>query len=358
MNKIFKTILILAIAAIGIGFLFVFKASAQPVDPLIVQFQPNPLFNQANFLPGDTAIGSVTVTNNTANTQKIGTQTVNVNNSDHLGDVMHLQITQGASTLYSGTLSDFFGEGEIYLSDLAGNGTSTTYYYSITFDSNSGDDYQGMGLGFDITVGFFGEESISTEVPVGGGGGGGGYTSDNLIISNERITIIGPDSVTIAWDTNLISSSRVIYSAIPAPSFDINNPPNYNYAYSTIDDINKVLNHSVTITGLTPGTNYVFRCVSHASPDTLSPEYSFTTLAGGGALIEVNQGLNSQAGEVLGSAIIRTVLPETGGLMGRITRNLGVSTKGLFDYEINILFGGIFILLMVWLVIVRKIVLR
>jgi hypothetical protein len=357
LNKILKGAIFVAVM-ISVMFLFCADVFAQPADPLVVVFQPNPLFNQANFLPGDTVAGSATVTNNSGQIQKIGTQAVNVSNSDHLGDVMYLQITQGASTLYSGTLSQFFKKGEIYLSDLAGGGASTTYYYSITFDSNSGDNYQGLGLGFDISVGFFGAESVSTEVPVGGGGGGGGYTSDNLIISNERITVIGPDSVTIAWDTNLISSSRVIYSVSPTPVFDINNPPNYNYAYSTIDDINKVLNHSVTITGLAPGTNYVFRCVSHASPDTLSPEYSFTTLAGGGALIEVNQGLNSQAGEVLGSAIIRTVLPETGGLMGRITRKIGLSTKGLFDYEINIFLGGVFVLIMIGLVVVRKIVLR
>jgi len=359
MNKAHRKI-IFAIAVISGILLFGTNVFATPVDPLVVVFQPNPLFNQVNFLPGDTVTGSATVANNSGQAQKIGTQAVNVNNPDHsgyrLGDVMHLQITQGTNTLYNGTLSQFFSAGEIYLSDLVGSGANTTYYYSITLDSNSGDNYQGLGLGFDISVGFFGAESVSTEVPVGGGGGGGGYTSDNLIISNERITVIGPDSVTIAWDTNLISSSRVIYSVSPAPVFDINNPPNYNYTYSTIDDINKVLSHSVTITGLTPGTNYVFRCVSHASPDTLSPEFSFITLAAGETPIEKQ--ITFQTEEVLGSAIIRTVLPETGGLMGRITRKIGLSTKGLFDYEINILLGGVFVLVMIGLVIIRKVVSR
>jgi hypothetical protein len=363
LNKILISIIVLGgiLPAGRQGLLSAPDVFAQSLPNLVVQFQPNPLFNQVNFFPGDTVTGSATVTNNTVDTQKIGTQAVNVNNPDHagyrLGDVMNLQITQGVNTLYSGTLSQFFSAGEIYLSDLAGNGANATYYYSITFDPNSGDNYQGLGLGFDISVGFFGAESISTEVPVNGGGGGGGYTSDNLIISNERIIAIGPDSVTIAWDTNLISSSRVIYSIIPAPSFNINNPPNYNYSYSTIDDINKVLNHSVVITGLTPGTNYVFRCVSHASPDTLSPEYSFATLGVGATTENIQQELNP-TGEVLGEATFRTALPETGGLMGRITRKMGLSSKGLFDYEINILFGGIFILLMIGLVIIRKVVLK
>ena len=360
MNKLLKTILILISAVIGIGFLFVFNASAgvpvDPPDPLVVIFETIPLFNEASFLPGDNITRSVVVTNNTADTQKIGTQAVNVNNSDHLGDVMLLQITQGASTLYSGTLSQFFNKGEIYLSDLAGNGTSVTYYYSITFDSNSGDDYQGLGLGFDIAVGFFGAESISTEVPVGGSDGGG-YSAEGLNIFDEAIEIIGSDTVTITWNTNLDATSRVVYSPSTSnPIFDINTPPNYDYDYSTTEDSTKRTNHSVTITGLTPSTVYFFRCISHASPDTLSPEYSFATLGTGETPIEKQTTFQTE--EILGSAIIRTVLPETGGLMGRIARKIGLSTKGLFDYEINILFGGIFVLIMVGLVVIRKIVLK
>ena len=45
---------------------------------------------------------------------------------------------------------------------------------------------------------------------------------------------------------------------------------------------NKTTNHSVAISGLTSGTNYFYRTVSVASPESVSEENNFTTLAQGG----------------------------------------------------------------------------
>jgi len=309
---------------------------------LVVQFQPKPLFNQTSFLPGDTVTGSATVTNNSGQTQMIDTQAVNVTDNDGLGGVMHLEIKEGDNALFSGTLSGFFNAGQIHLSDLA-NGATTIYNYSITFNLDAGDEYQGKGLGFDINVGFFGEESVGTEISTGGGGGGGGYTSDNLIIFHEAIGGIGPTSVTITWETNLPASSRVIYSPSPAPAFNISNPPNYGYTYSTIDDLNKVTTHSVTINGLLPATVYFFRCISHASPDTLSPEFSFTTLGPGQAAITETTPL--QQGEVLGEATIRTGLPETGGILGKIAKK---------ESKINLFIAGGLIAIWIGLFLIRR----
>ena len=283
MDKTIKTIFIISIAVLGAGFLFASPVSAN--GNLVVVFQNTPLFYEASFLPGDTVTRWVQVTNNTAETQKIGTQAIGVDNDDHLGDVMYLEIKQDTTLLYSGTLSEFFTAGEIYLSDLEA-GANITYNYAITFDSGAGDDYQGLGLGFDIVVGFFGQESVSTEVPVGGNNGGG-YSAEGLIIFNEAIGGVGSDTVTITWDTNLNATSRVIYSPLSsAPIFNPGNPPNYGYDSSTTEDSNKVIDHTVVIPGLTPGTTYVFRCISHASPDTVSPEYSFTTINPGETPIE------------------------------------------------------------------------
>jgi len=357
MNKLFKGAIFVAVMISGV-FLFCANVFAQ-TEPLVVEFEKSPsLFNEANFLPGETITRWIKVTNNTSQIQRIGTKAINVNDPNHLGNVMYLEIKEGGTTRYLGKLSDFFNSDEIYLSDILSRATNT-YYYSVTFDINAGDEYQGLGLGFDFKIGFLGE-SISPEIPQGvggGGGGGGGASSGGLVISNEAIVSVGSNTVTITWNTNLNATTRVIYSPLSSNSvFDPSNWPNYGYDFSTTEDTNKVLHHSVTISGLMPSTTYVFRCVSHASPDTLSPEYSFTTLGFGEAPMESEQQLGEKTGQVLGEAIIRTSLPETGGLMGRIVRRIGLSSRGLFDYEINILFGGIFILLTVGVLVIRKVI--
>ncbi|MFH1401823.1 MAG: fibronectin type III domain-containing protein, partial [Parcubacteria group bacterium] len=43
------------------------------------------------------------------------------------------------------------------------------------------------------------------------------------------------------------------------------------------DSVNKVIFHSVTITGLVPGTTYFWRPISHGSPIKVGDELSFTT---------------------------------------------------------------------------------
>jgi len=65
----------------------------------------------------------------------------------------------------------------------------------------------------------------------------------------------------------------------------LGNQPNYDYAFSTAEQDtggNKTTNHSVAISGLTSGTNYFYRTVSVASPESVSEENNFTTLAQGG----------------------------------------------------------------------------
>jgi hypothetical protein len=79
--------------------------------------------------------------------------------------------------------------------------------------------------------------------------------------------------------------------------------PNYDYAFSTatFDDPAKVTSHSITVTGLTPGTLYYFRTVSSGSPTTVGEELSAHT---GDVLAAETE----SDGEVLGAE----VLPDTG----------------------------------------------
>jgi len=114
---------------------------------------------------------------------------------------------------------------------------------------------------------------------------GGAVFIAGLQIYNERVSDVGTTDVTIIWDTNLKSTSRVIYSSSDESYvFDWTNPPNYGYSHST-PEYNTPANlygvtgsHTVHITGLSMGTTYYYRCVSHTSPDeTITVEHSFTT---------------------------------------------------------------------------------
>ncbi len=275
MKKIFNTSLIV----LGIGLFF---ASPVFANGLVVEFEsdPEPLFKEVNFLPGEIVTRSADVTNNSGETKKIGLEIINNSSCSGtcLSDVLDLIVSENGSILYSGSLTTFYKAGEKILSNL-NTGSTTKYYFSMTFNPDAGDDYQNSTTNFDIKIGFFGEESIGEEIiPGGGGGGGGSIIVAGLRIFDENASDITVNETTITWETNLNSTSRVIYSPEGFPHLlQLTNPPNYGYVFSTDEDSNKVINHSITIIDLLPGTTYYFRCISHGSL-AITTEHSFTTL--------------------------------------------------------------------------------
>lgn len=299
MNKTLRTILISLLAVFGAGFLSV--QSTQAVEPpLVVQFEETPLFNEANFLPDDAVSRWVKVTNNSGQEQRIATEAINKNDPDNFASQLNLTIKEGDTVIFDDTLKEFFGQGETYLSSLA-NGATTQYDFTIIFNSGSGNDYQGKVLGFDILVGFEGTEGgLPLPLPGGGGSpspgsgspsGGGGGLPPGLTITDETDQTITTDSVTITWNTSYFSTSQVIYGAEgESHILDLNDnfgaPPKYGYENTTPEyDISpKVTFHSVTISGLAPGTTYYYRSVSHGSL-AISTEHSFTTLGEGQEVI-------------------------------------------------------------------------
>lgn len=94
------------------------------------------------------------------------------------------------------------------------------------------------------------------------------------VISSETSTSTAETSTTITWTTDDPATSRVIYDTV---SHVLGAAPNYGYANSTVEDSTKVTAHSVNIAGLTAGTTYYYRTVSHGSPEAVSEEKSLTT---------------------------------------------------------------------------------
>jgi len=289
MNKIFKTILIV-LALMPLAPLSLAYANGN----LVVEFETGnaPLFNEANFLPGEGVSRWVKVTNNSGQAQRIATQPLNITDLNRLGDVLNLEIKEGGVVRYNNALSTFFAGGENYLSDLA-NGATSQYDFTISFYSGSQNTFQGKSLGFDILIGFQGTEggilpgAGSTSGYGGGSNGPPGGLPPGLTIQNEAAATTTVDSVTIAWTTSYSATSQVIYALenekhILDLTDTAGSPPKYGYERTTPEsdapaNLNGALSHSITILGLTSGTTYYYRAVSHGSL-AISAEHSFTTL--------------------------------------------------------------------------------
>ncbi len=94
------------------------------------------------------------------------------------------------------------------------------------------------------------------------------------VIFGETQSRVDDTIAIITWSTDDPSTSRVVYDTVSHPT--LGTSPNFGYAYSTSEDSAKVTSHSVTVTGLTVGTTYYFRPISHGSPEAIGKELSFT----------------------------------------------------------------------------------
>ena len=320
-----------------IGFAGVAFAQAS----LEVTFDPDPLFNKPNFLPGDEANGEVTVTNNSGETQNILTEAINVLDNDNFASLLHLKIEGGA--LFDDSLANFFSTaGEVSLGSIL-SGESKIFTYTISFIDSDDNSYQGKTLGFDVCVGFSGGTKHCGDTVVGdendtddGGGGGGGGSSGGsgggviiLVITNEQaetVLSLPTAMATITWDTNILATSQVVYGLLSGGPYTLNmDAINFGYSFGTTEDPTKVLYHSMLLTGLIPGETYLYRVVSRASPPTISPEHQFTaplltqadnaglvlgasTVDGGGSVLGSDS--NGTLGDVLGEATDSPTLNE------------------------------------------------
>jgi len=272
------------------SLLFAVPAFADEND-LIVDFETDPLFDQANFLPGEEVSRLVRVENNAGRPHRIIVEAINVDDLGGLSQNLVLKIEQGTETPYDDTLANFFDAGEVYLSDLS-TSEDTHYNFSISFAAEA-ETPQGATLGFDILVGFQGTGGGVSPGQGSGPGGGGGWLPSGLTITYETDFYIGTSSAKITWLTSYKSTSRVIYGTQPGV-FDLNDLPDYGYEFSTTEqdtpaETNGVVAHEVWLNNLLPNTAYYYRAISHASPPTIGREHSFTTLA-------VEQGAEGQEG--------------------------------------------------------------
>lgn len=95
----------------------------------------------------------------------------------------------------------------------------------------------------------------------------------NVVEAGDDLQILSVDvpeelitetTAVVRWTTNLPSTSRVIYDSQSHQDISGENAPNYGYAFTTgpTDTDPMVTEHEVTVSGLSPNTQYFFRVIS------------------------------------------------------------------------------------------------
>lgn len=252
-----------------------------------VEFEKTPLFSEANFLPQDSVTRYVKMKNNTESPVGASVRATNVFDNG-FGDYINLKIKRGDVVFFDGTFKEFFDKSSVALPQLP-VGQEIAIDFIATFLPTDDNDSQNESISFNLQLIFEGGEIVNDTttsfgggISSGGGGGGNGpiIGTKNLIISNELITSVNPpelNSVLVTWNTNIPATSQVIYGLASEGPYNLNlSLPNYGYPSSTLEDLDKVTNHSVTVSGLIPFQVYSMRVVSKASPPTIGYEYLFS----------------------------------------------------------------------------------
>ena len=194
-------------------------------------------------------ISDVTISDLTANTAKISWTTNE--NSNSLVDY------SGTSGVFTSTAGQYQDNTISHIVTLRGLDPSTAYYLQARSADASGnegkDSNSGTGWTFTTTAG--GDET-PPEIT-------------NVISGTPTYS-----SVTITWTTNELSSSLVDFGTTTS------------YGTTQGNSADSVTSHSVSLTGLTPSTDYYYRVKSIdvsgnlVSDDNSGASYSFTTTAG------------------------------------------------------------------------------
>lgn len=265
---------------ISITFILAFfsphSVGATDID---VTFEPDPLFNEDGYLPGDeTTDRYATVSNGTNKSQDIFMGISDIAMTQDLAEVVMLRVLENRTEVWNGSLADLVTSGSVFLSSL-GSLSDTRYDFFAYMKEDAGNKYQSARVEFDLWVGF---DQESEEEPVSGGGvSGGGFLPTFLQILDEGVRNIISNNpgfdVTFGWLTNLPADSRLVYGPDNGNSYVLDlSASNLGYPLSTntFNVVTPVTGHSLVVEGLLPGT-YLYRVVSSDGSLTVSPEHRF-----------------------------------------------------------------------------------
>lgn len=173
-----RILVIISLVLIGIiGFqnnwfgLFEKKTAYAVGDLNVIWGVPDgdPIFVVSNMLPGDAENRNVDVANGGTAPRDIGIRGVKTEETASFAAILDFVISEGGNDLYGGTsptgpktLQEFFDDSDgpsgLFLSTI-NSGNSITYNFETTFPPDSGNEYQGAKVVFDLIIG------ISVDIP-------------------------------------------------------------------------------------------------------------------------------------------------------------------------------------------------
>ena len=167
LSKIIKITIALGIITVFLitqGNRIFSNKNVRAVGDLAVSFETIPLFDESNFIPGDSVTKWVEVKNNGAEDRLVAVRAHNITGSEPnpiLPEVLELGITEdtngSSAEIYRDSLENFFNLDSLALSNLA-PGPGTTYYFTVSMDFDVGNEYQGKQVVFDLIFGYECEE--------------------------------------------------------------------------------------------------------------------------------------------------------------------------------------------------------
>lgn len=294
-----KKLLLTSIIALAAILVFPGTASAAGLN---VTFEtgapPTPLFNEANFLPGDAVTRWAEVENVSGADQQIAAEVFNFSDPDGLADQLMVSIRRADdSVVYATTtLTVFYGAGEIVLDTLS-DGSSETYYFTVMFEPSAGNPYQTKTTQFDFRIGIFGDEG-GCDGDCGDGtittfttGGGGSSNPNTGSISGTKFHDLSNDGI-----------------------FDVGEPVLSGWIIYIDANGNDVMDIGETTVVTDVNGNYTFNLLapgSYTVREVLQPGWEQTYPVGGEHVVAVNN--SAVFGIYFGNLDVGTVAGITSG---------------------------------------------
>lgn len=155
---------ILAVSHKNVIYASVTKTSGN----LVLTLDNDPLFGSGiTWAPSDSRSADFSVQNKSAEKQTIQVEALNTSHTGNLDSAINIKFSEKGPPMIGlygkdddTSLNKFWGDREVILSDTAA-GETKTYTMTVTFKSDSNNDYQNKKADFDLRIGFKSGEGIT-----------------------------------------------------------------------------------------------------------------------------------------------------------------------------------------------------
>jgi hypothetical protein len=297
------------------GFAFIFAGKANAADltvtcasngPCTIAPTSTPLFQEANWFPGNTVTRNLTITNQD-NTQAcdvvMTTSNVTQTPTGFSGELL-TNINNGSTNIISGTLNNIFA-GPLAFGTI-NPGSTQNFAWDVTFDQNAGNEFQNSQTMFDFNLNFS-CNSTPTPAPSGTGGAVLGASAPTC---NSTTPTAAP---TLTGTSNSNNSANLVWTPVtPVDHYMIRygtTAGNYIYGAANVGNVTSFL-----VQALSGNTTYYFQVagVNGCAPGPWSNEVAITV---GGIVLPVGpaEGFTTQTlgAETAIPSPTTTPLPET-----------------------------------------------